>query len=423
MLDYRGAREISTVLIRGARQLLTLRGPAEPRRGAALGELAVIHDGSLLIHDGVLQEVGPTRRVENLSLARNAIELNAAGRVVMPGFVDSHTHLLFPLPGLDEPSPIAGAQSIRAVAGSRLAVKARMHLEAMARHGSTTVEVKSGSGPDAIAEIKILRALAALKSRPVDVVPTFLLRLPPSGIGPAGHWSAIESWIGDEFLPKLQRRKLARFADLCSPDQPGLAAIWSRYAEQVEHARLALKVHADGPAPGALVALAAQYGAASVDHLEYATAADASALGRSAAIATLLPCASFHRDTRYAPARSLIEAGAAVALATNFNSSLTPTLNMQAAVKLACCRMGMTPAEAISAATINGAHALGCGGRVGSLEPGKSGDVLVLNISDYRELAHHFGDNLVHTTIKRGEIIWEDGKVAPRPAEALRSSW
>jgi imidazolonepropionase len=157
--------------------------------------------------------------------------------------------------------------------------------------------------------------------------------------------------------------------------------------------------------------------------LEYATADDAAVLGRSPTVATLLPAASFHRDARYAPARSLIDAGAAVALATNFNPQHTPTLNMQAVVQLACYRMGMTPAEAISAATINGAHALACADAVGSLEPGKSADVLILNISDYHELAHHFGMNLVHTTIKRGEIIWEEGKVAPRPIEHIRPSW
>ncbi len=398
-----------------------MRGPKEPRRGATLEDLAVIHDGAVLIHDGVLKEVGPTRRVENLALARDAIELNAAGRVVMPGFVDSHTHLMFPLPLTSEATATGGTQTIRTMAGSRLAVKARSHLEAMARHGSTTVEVKTGCGPDVIAELKILRALAGLKQPPVDVVPTFLLRLPPSRVGPAEHWNALEAWIGDEFLPKLRRRAWARFADLYWLDQPSLLPSWKRYLDLVLRNGLSSKLHAEGPSPSGAVALASEYGASSIDHLEYATMADTRALGCMRTIATLLPCASFHSDTQYAPARGLIQAGAAIALATNFNPCLTPVLNMQAVIKLACCRMGMTPAEAISAATINGAHALGCADRVGSLEPGKLGDVLVLNISDYRELAHHFGTNLVRTTVKRGEIIWEDGKVAPRAAEDLRT--
>jgi len=382
--------------------------------------LAVIHDGSLLIHEGVLKEVGPTRRVENLSLARNAIEINAAGRVVMPGFVDSHTHLLFPLRGSDEAS---GTQTIRTMAGSRLAVKARAYLEAMARHGTTTVEAKTGCGPDLIAEMKILRALAGLKQKPVDVISTFLLRLPLSSIGEAEHWKSLEGWIGGELLSTLHRRRLARFADLYWQDQSGLMPSWSRYLEVAGRSGLALKVHAEGPRPSAAVVLATETGAASVDHLEHATADDANPLAHTKTIATLLPCASFHHEIPYAPARAFIDAGAAVALASNFNPCLTPMLNMQVVIKLACCRMRMTPAEAVSAATINGAHALGCADTVGTLEPGQLADVLVLNIPDYRELAHQFGTNLVHTTIKHGDIIWQEGKVAPRNAEELRPAW
>jgi imidazolonepropionase len=229
--------------------------------------------------------------------------------------------------------------------------------------------------------------------------------------------------MGAEFLPKLRRRRLARFADLYWQEEAGRGSSGKQYLELARHMGLGTKVHAEVPSPGEAVALAAGHHAASVDHLEYATSDDAAVLGRSQTVATLLPGASFHRDSRYAPARTLIEAGAAVALATNFNPHHTPTLNMQAVVKLACCRMGMTPAEAISAATINGAHALACADTTGSLEPGKSADLLILNISDYRELAHHFGTNLVHTTIKRGEIIWEEGEVAPRPVKDLRPSW
>jgi imidazolonepropionase len=302
-----------------------------------------------------------------------------------------------------------------------LAAKARVHLEAMARHGTTTVEVKTGCGPDGPAELKLMRVLMLLRQKPLELTPTFWFRLPPSEIGPEAHWDAIEGWMAEEFLPKLRRRKFAAFADLGW--QPGMGDIWNRYVDMVERAGLALKVHADGISPGAAVALAVRYGAASVDHLEHASEQDAARLADADTVATLLPCHSFHTEERYAPARAFIDAGAAVALASNFNPGLTPTLNMQAVIKLACCRMGMTPAEAISAATINGAHALRCADKVGSIEPGKAGDVLVLNISDYRELAHHFGTNLVHSTVKRGEIIWEEGRVAPRQADDLRPSW
>ena len=290
-------------MIRGARQLLTLRGPKEPRRGSALQELGIIHDGSLLVRDGVLVEVGTTRRVENLALARKAIEVSAVGRVVMPGFVDSHTHLLFPPPGSYAPELEAGARAVRAIAGMRLETRARVHLQAMARHGTTTVEVKTGCGMDASAEMKILRVLAALKREPVDVVATVLLRLPPSDLREAGQSLVDFDWICAEFLPKIRRRRLASFADLAWEERLALESGFAHYLEAARRLSLGRKVHADGASPSAAVALAIVQAAASIDHLEHATAADAALLGRSDAIATLLPCATFHSDGRYAPAR------------------------------------------------------------------------------------------------------------------------
>src|SRR5581483_9553734 len=161
----------STYLIRGARQLITLRGPHGVRRGADQQELTVIHDGALLVRDGIIQEVGPTRRLENLASARDAIEINAAGRVVMPGFVDCHTHLAFPQNGTT-PDNGDSAARLRAGTAARLAIRAKAHLEAMARHGTTTVEVKTGCGPDESAETKLLRVLHGLKQDPIDVFAT-----------------------------------------------------------------------------------------------------------------------------------------------------------------------------------------------------------------------------------------------------------
>jgi imidazolonepropionase len=416
------SKRTSLILIRGARQVLTLRGPNEPRRGCGLAELNIIHDGSLLVRDGVLLEVGPTRRIENLALAQKAVEVSAVGRVLMPGFVDSHTHLLFPPPGSFATEIAAGARAIRTITGMRLETRARIYVEAMARHGTTTVEVKTGCGPDRSAEMKILRALSALKQKPLDVVATFLLRLPPGDPYDEPETAGAD-WVSNEFLPKLRRRRLAAFADLAWEEQTGHEAYFAEYLRIAQALGMGRKLHADGPAPSAAIAAAIHAGAASIDHLEHATAADAELLGRSGTIATLLPGASFHSESRYAPARTIIEAGAPVALATNFNPHHTPTLNMQAVVHLACLRMCMTPAEAITAATINGAHALGCADKLGSLEPGKLADLLILNISDYRELAHHFGTNLVHSTMKRGEFIYEEGPVAPRPARDLRPAW
>lgn len=418
-----GSKHTSLILIRGARQLVTLRGPNEPRRGSGLAELNIIHDGSLLVRDGVLVEVGPTRRIENLAMAQKAVEVSAVGRVVMPGFVDSHTHLLFPPPGSFATEIAAGARAIRSITGMRLETRARIHVEAMARHGTTTVEVKTGCGPDRSAEMKILRVLSALKQKPLDVVATFLLRLPTADPYDEAETARGTEWVCAEFLPNMRRRRLAAFADVVWEEQSGRAGYLAEYLRVAKALKMRCKLHADGVSPSAGIAAAIESEALSIDHLEHATAADAELLGRTGTIATLLPGCSFHSENRYAPARTIIEAGAPVALATNFNPHHTPTLNMQAVVNLACLRMSMTPAEAVTAATINGAHALGCADKLGSLEPGKLADLLILNISDYRELAHHFGTNLVHSTMKRGEFIYEEGSVAPRPARDLRPAW
>jgi imidazolonepropionase len=406
--------ETATILIRGARQLVTLRGPKEPRRGIHLEELGIIPDGALLIRDGVIEEVGPTRRVENLAQARGAVEVSAIGRVVMPGFVDCHTHLAFPSPGAAASDAESAQRAIRTGTGRLLKARLRTHLEAMARHGTTTVEVKSGGSADQRVETKILRVLAALKEAPIDVVPSVLLRLPANGAGEAAELEACA-----EFLPRIRRRGLARFADLALDPEPACEERFRRYLETASLLGFPCKLHAHG-AGGSAVRLALEHPMASIDHLEHAGAEEVAALAASSAVATLMPFTSFRSGTA-APARALIDAGAAIALASNFNPQHSPTLNMQTVVALACLCLDMTPGEAISGATINGAYALGCAGRVGSLELGKSADLVMLNISDYHEIADHIGTNLVYGSMKRGEFIYEEGAVAPRtPWDARR---
>jgi imidazolonepropionase len=401
-------------LIRSARQLLTLRGPRGTRRGPDLNELGIILDGALLIRDGVLEEVGPTRRVENLDRARGAVEISAAGRVVMPGFVDSHTHLVFPSHhGADAHD---GARGVRALTAHRLEMRARNRLEAMARHGTTTVEIKTGCGLDESAESKLLRVIGAFKGGPLEVVPTFLLRLFPD------FEEDRAEWVVQEFLPRIRKRRLARFADAdWNPEAAG-RDYFVRYLSAARSLGLGCKLHSERDRPGG-AALAVEGLAASVDHLEHIATEEISLLAGSATVATLLPCASFHNGGRHAPGRALIDAGAAVALASNYNLCHTPTLNMQTVVALGHLSLGMSPAEAISAATINGAHALGCAARVGSLEPGKSADLLILQLSDYRDLAHQVGTNAVQMSMKRGELIYQEAEVAPRAVEDIRPVW
>jgi imidazolonepropionase len=284
----------------------------------------------------------------------------------------------------------------------------------MARHGTTTVEVKTGCGPDERAEIKILRVLSALKRVPLDVVPTFLLRVPANGNGAPSETGRVLR----ELMPKIRRRGLAAFADVAWESDADRLACLVRCLELARELGFPCKVHADQPNAGAAIQAAVERLASTIDHLEWATASEARLLAGSSTMATVLPYASFQTGGPGAPARALIDAGAALALATNFNPLLTPTLNMQTVVALACLRMRMTAAEAISAATINGAHAVGRAHRTGSLEPGKLADLLILDASDYQELARRFGTNLVHMTIKRGEIIYQEGAVTGSRADA-----
>ena len=375
----------------------------------------------MLIQDGLLVEVGTTRRVENLAIARNAIEVSAAGRVVMPGFVDSHTHMLFPVSRSSALDVEEGVRALHTTTGLRLKMQAHGYLQAMARHGTTTVEVKTGCGPSEDAELKILRVLAEIKLELLELAPSLLFRLPPA--------AAVESqlawdWICNSFLPKVRRRKFASFADYEWGEETALnLANAIKYFDLAQRFGFGRKMHVTRAGAGPAVKMAVALALTSIDHLEYATAEEIASLGSSGTVATLLPWTSLYGDLPYAPARALIDAGAAVALATNFNPHSSKALSMQATVGLACLRLSMTVEEAISAATINGAHALGMSANIGSLEPGKSADLLLLNVSDYRDLGSQFGTNLVHMTMKHGEFIYEEGEVGPRPAEDLRPAW
>ena len=391
--------------------MLTLRGRPEPRRGCSLTEVNAITDGAALIRDGIIVEVGPSRRLENLAEARLAVEIDASGRVVMPGFIDSHTHLAFPS---SPDSQDEATRRVRACTGQRIEARTRTHLEAMARHGTTTVEAKTGCIGDESAESKLLRVLNALCGDPLDVVPSFFCR-PPHDDAPATEW------ILAELLPKIHKRKIAPFADIACTGEGGLTPFYDHYLNAAHEIGFACRVHADSPHPADAVDLAVRHAVAGIDHLEHASAEDARRIGEARLMTTLLPISSLPFGRALPPARALIDAGAGVSIATDFDPHHSPTLNMQTAIALACLYLGMTIEEAISAATINAAHAVGRATRIGSIEPGKLADIVVLNIADYRDLRNSLGTNVVHLTIKNGRVIYQEGEVASRlvPIERL----
>lgn len=378
----------ATILVRGARQLLTLQGPAAPRRGAAMRELGVTHDGAVFIRGGFIDEVGSSRRMENLDAARDAQEINAAGRVVMPGFVDCHNHLF--------DTPEAATHSVRTASGKRLAARARSLAHGFLRHGTTTFEAKVCCGAEEALELKLMRVLAAVDAAPADVAVSHLVT---------------RQYPRPAFLDKIRRKNLARFVDVLCRDGFDLEPL-RRYLRQARELEFLAKLHAEGTQTAGVVPLALEAAAVSVDHLEGIGAEEVALLARPDVIATLLPAHSFHQGGIFAPARALIDSGAAVALGSDFHPARRSTCSMQAVVALACTQMGMTAEEAITAATINSAHAMRLAGRIGSLELGKCADLIVLNASDYREIGSQFGTNQVHLVIKRGVVVYREGEIS-----------
>jgi imidazolonepropionase len=409
-------------LITGCSQLLTLRGPV-PRRGRSLGEIEIIRDGALLTHDDRIVAVGPRRRVERLPKARRAEKLNLGGRVVLPGFVDSHTHLIFPESRAAEyEQRISGAtyeeiarsgggirssvKGLRAASPSVLKTRALKNLREFAAHGTTTIEAKSGYGLDWKSELKILQILYDLhQEHPLDIHATFLGAhvVPPEF---RGRPDAYVDVLVRRWIPTVATAGLAEFCDVYCDRGAFTVAQARRILMAGRAGGLVPRIHAEQLAHTGAARLAIELQAASADHLEKIDRKDIRALSLSNVVCTLLPGCCFHLGLKhYAPARKLIEAGAVVGVATDFNPGTSPTLSMPMILSLACAQMRMTPAETIAAATINPAYSLRVHDRVGSLEVGKYADLAAFDVADYREIPYYFGVNLCSFTMKRGAIL------------------
>jgi len=409
-------------LITGCSELLALRGPV-PRRGRALRDLGIVRNGAVLVRDDRILAVGERRKIERLRDARRAEKLDLGGRVVLPGFVDSHTHLIFPGSRADEyEQRILGKtyeQIAQAGGGIRATVaalrrssskslfeRANVHLREFAAHGTTTLEAKSGYGLDWTNEVKILCALQQLhQDQPLDIVPTFLGAhvIPPEF---RKQPEAFVDLLVRRWIPAVAAAGLAEFCDVFCDRGAFTAPQARRILTTARACGLVPRIHAEQLTRTGGARLAIEVQAASADHLDRINESDIRALALSNVACTLLPGCPFHLGLAcHAPARALIDEGAIVALATDFNPGTSPTVNMSMILSLACSQLRMTPAEAIASATINPAYSLRQHGRVGSLDAGKYADLAAFDVADHREIPYYFGVNLCSLTMKRGAII------------------
>ena len=414
----------ANLLIHSASQLLTLASPDGPQRGRDLGHLGLIENGAVAVRDAQILMTGPTDSVRAWVEAEQ--EIDATGRVVMPGFVDPHTHLVFAAQRAAEfEQRIAGAsymeimaagggimstvRATRRAAVDELVAQTLPRLDALLAHGTTTAEVKTGYGLTLTDELKMLEAIRRLdEQHAVDLVPTLLgaHAIPAEFEGRAEAFTAL---VVQEMLPAFAPRAEGTpplFCDVFCEDGAFSLDQSRRILERARELGFGLKIHADEFKPLGGTALAVELGAVSADHLVCTPPEEIEALGRSATIAVALPGTPFglgHHE--YTPARAIIQAGGALALATDLNPGTCYCESMQFMIALACRYMRLTQAEAIAAATINSAHAVGLGESVGSLEPGKQADILILDAPGYQHLGYRFGGNLAAMVIKRGRLV------------------
>ena len=414
------------MLIHNLSQLLTLSGG--PQRGSELGRLNIVPNGALLVRGETIAAVGPAD--ELLAAYPDEERFDAGGGAALPGFVDPHTHLIWAgdraaefemrLEGKTYLEILAAGGGIlstvnasRSAGVNELVRQMRPRAESLLTHGTTTAEVKTGYGLNWQGELDELQAILTLaEATPLEFVPTYLgaHAIPPEY---RDDPQAYTDLLCNDLLPRTRQwweehapRRPLPFVDVfCETGAFNL-----EQSRQVLSAARALgfplKIHADEFDNLGGASLAVELGAASADHLVKTSAADIAALGASDTGAVALPCTPFGlADPHYTPARAILEAGGILAVASDINPGTAWCESMQFVIALACRYLKLTPAQAVAAATINAAHAIRRAERIGSLEPGKQADIIILKVDDYRHLGYRFGTNLVQTVIKKGEII------------------
>ena len=406
---------MAKLAVLGCSQLVTLAGPKRPRTGAEMRDLAIVNGGAMLIEDGRILQIGTPQQIEPLA---NKNIVDAGNRVVMPGFVDAHTHPVFAgnranefeqrSQGATYAEIAAGGGGIRSTVRQTRAASETSLQSATAKYmqwflagGTTTVEAKSGYGLTPADEYKLLRVIRSIG--PIRAVPTFLgaHEIPDEFRSNRAQYVNL---VIEEMLPKVAAEKLAEYCDIFC--EPGIFGIEDsrRILTAARRLGLGLRLHADQLSNSGAAELAAELHAATADHLEHTDSNGIAALRAAGVQPVLVPGAVYALGLKLYPnARAMIDAGLAVVLATDFNPGSSPTPSMPMILSLASTQMKMTPAESITAATINAAYSLGRGAEIGSLEPGKRADFVIHDCFDYREIPYFFG-------VQHARSVFIDGK-------------
>ncbi|MCQ6563031.1 imidazolonepropionase [Paenibacillus mendelii] len=418
------------LLIHNIGTLVTMKGKSGPRQGREMSEAASLQQGAVAIRGGIIAAIGTEADVRaEIGGAAIAAAYDAEGLLVTPGLVDPHTHLVhggsrenelsLKLQGASYLDILAQGGGIlstvratRRASEEELFHKAKRSLDTMLQFGVTTAEAKSGYGLTLEDEIKQLRVTQKLnEAHPVQLVSTFMgaHMVPEEYKGRADEYVQLVIQV---MLPEVKRQGLAEFCDVFCEQGVFTVDQSQRVLEAAKALGFAVKIHADEIEPMGGAELAGELGCISAEHLLAASDTGLEAMQRAGVIAVCLPATSFNlRLKHHAHARRMIELGLAVAVSTDYNPGSSPTENIQLAMTLACLNLGMTPEEVLTAVTINAAHAIGRGDRVGSLEIGKQADIVIFNAPNLAYLPYHFGINHVHTVIKQGKIVVSQGRL------------
>jgi imidazolonepropionase len=418
------------LLILNAAQVVTCASPDGPKRRTAMTDVGLIENGGIAVNDGVIVAVGDSATLRAKYSAAHTID--ATGKVVCPGFVDPHTHVVYAGDRIGEfelriqgrsymeimaagGGIVSTMRAVRGASVDQLVAETRPRLDAMFKLGTTTAEIKTGYGLDTPSELNLLKAIETLnQSHPMDVVPTFLgaHAIPPEY---KDRPDAYVDVVINDMLPAVAEwhrgstfasQGIPCFNDVFCEQNAFDLAQSRRVLEAGLTFGLPVKIHADEFTALGGVSLALELGAISVDHLDVTTPEERAKLAGSQTVGVVLPAVNFNLgSSHFADARALIDDGSALAVSTDINPGSAPCPSMQFVMAIACRYQRLLPSEALNAATINAAYAIGMGDKIGSLETGKQADMLIMNATDYRQVAYQFGGNLIETVVKRGRIV------------------